>query len=130
MADAAEQLAPAGSGEDSERLHRLRIDLKELRYALELFEPVLGSRYSALYERAAELQEVLGAYHDLVTLAEVIGERSEVLRSRRRGVLARGLCAVAEALSAEREAVLARFLKQGFDVDAWRDTLRRADDAG
>lgn len=124
VADAAEQM-PADGAEDPERLHRLRIDVKELRYALELFEPMLGDRFEALYARATALQEVLGAYHDLVVLAEVVTERSAELRERRRDALARGLNDALEALNAERQAVLARILHQGFDPESWRALLQR-----
>jgi CHAD domain-containing protein len=128
VGDAAEHLPADGTeaADDAERLHRLRIDIKELRYCLELFEPLLGPTFPELYARVAELQEVLGVYHDLVTLAEVIGERSTDLRSRQRDAIVRGLEGVAEALAAEQKTVLDRFLTQGFDADGWRDALQRA----
>jgi CHAD domain-containing protein len=124
VADAAEQM-PTDGAEDPERLHRLRIDVKELRYALELFEPMLGARFEALYARATALQEVLGAYHDLVVLAEVVTERRAELRERGRDALAGGLDDALEALTAERQAVLARILHQGFDPESWRALLQR-----
>jgi CHAD domain-containing protein len=128
VGDAAEHLPADGTeaADDAERLHRLRIDIKELRYCLELFEPLLGPTFPELYARVAELQEVLGVYHDLVTLAEVIDERSTDLRSRQRDAIVRGLEGVAEALAAEQKTVLDRFLTQGFDADGWRDALQRA----
>jgi CHAD domain-containing protein len=128
VGDAAEHLRADGSevAQDPERLHRLRIDIKELRYCLELFEPVLGPTFPELYARAAALQEVLGIHHDLATLAEVIGERSTDLRARQRDAIVRGLEGVVEALAIERRAVLDRFLAQGFDADGWRGALRRA----
>jgi triphosphatase len=128
VGDAAEHLPASGSeaAEDPERLHRLRIDIKELRYCLELFEPLLGPSFPELYAHVAELQEVLGVYHDNVTLAEVIGERSADLRARQRNAIARGLDGVAEALATEQKTVLDGFLTQGFDADGWRDALKRA----
>jgi CHAD domain-containing protein len=123
VADAADQM-PADGAEDPERLHRLRIDIKELRYALELFEPMLGSRFEGAHARATALQEVLGAYHDLVVLAEVVTERITELRERQRDALARGLDHALEALATERKAVLARILHEGFDPESWRALLR------
>jgi CHAD domain-containing protein len=132
VGDAAVHSPADGSeaAEDPERLHRLRIDIKELRYCLELFEPVLGPSFPELYARGVALQEVLGAYHDLVTLADVIGERSTDLRGRQRHAIARGLEGVAEALATEQKAVLGSFLEQGFDADGWRDALKRALSSG
>jgi CHAD domain-containing protein len=126
VTDAAEQAQPLSGPEDAERLHRLRIDFKQLRYALELFEPMLGESFQVLYERATMLQELLGAHHDLVVLADVVGERSAELRERHRDALVQGLDGVTEALSNEREAVLRLFRAQGFDAAGWRDTLDRA----
>jgi CHAD domain-containing protein len=126
VADAAEQVGPSNDVEDPERLHRLRIDVKEIRYALELFEPVLGSHFHVLYARAMALQDLLGTHHDLVTLAEVVSDRGAELGQRHRDALVRGLDGVAEALSAERKAVLRRFQSSGFDADWWRQTLREA----
>lgn len=124
VADAADQMPPDGP-EDPERLHRLRIDVKELRYALELFEPTLGSRFRALHARATALQEELGTYHDLVVLGEVVAEHGAELRERRREALAHGLDDALEAMARERQAVLARVVGQGFDAEAWRHLLQR-----
>lgn len=124
--DAAQQLPSPDAPEDAERLHRLRIDVKELRYALELFQPALGSKFEPLYARATTLQEVLGTYHDLAVLADFVSEQSVALRERNRESLAQGLDHAVEALATERKAVLSRFSSQGFDPQGWRDTLRQA----
>ncbi len=122
---AAEQAPRLDAPEDPERLHRLRIDVKQLRYALELFEPLLGEKADSLFTRAAALQEVLGAYHDLAVLAERVGEHGAELRERNRETLAQGLEHAVEALVTERRTVLAGFLSQGFDAEGWRALLRR-----
>jgi triphosphatase len=126
VADAAEQAPAPDEAEDAERLHNLRIDIKRLRYALELFEPLLGSGFEALHARATGLQELLGAHHDLVTLGELIRERAAELGERHRDALARGLEAVEAALAEERAEVLRRFRTEGFDPDEWRAALQRA----
>lgn len=55
--------------------HRLRIELKKLRYALDFFMPLLPraelSRYQALLAR---LQETAGAYHDQVMATRLVAE--------------------------------------------------------
>jgi CHAD domain-containing protein len=130
VAEAAEQLAPAEGPDDPGRLHQLRIEIKELRYALELLEPVLGSQFPVLYARAAALQELLGAHHDLVTLADVVTESSAELREKGREALARGLDRVLASLSTELAAVLGRLKTAGFDPDWWREALARPRSAG
>ncbi|SDH89911.1 CYTH and CHAD domain-containing protein [Propionivibrio dicarboxylicus] len=59
----------------AERRHRLRIELKKLRYALDFFLPLLPraelSRYQSLLSR---LQETAGAYHDQVMARRLVAE--------------------------------------------------------
>lgn len=62
----------------AEDLHNLRIAAKRLRYALELFEPCLpGSK--PILRRLSDLQEMLGAIHDLDVLAAILRERLTIL---------------------------------------------------
>jgi CHAD domain-containing protein len=48
-------------------LHRLRVAVKRLRYALETLEGLGGDRTRKLRRRLVRLQEVLGGYQDTVT---------------------------------------------------------------
>jgi CHAD domain-containing protein len=123
---AAEQEPPLDGEEHAEQLHRLRIALKELRYALEFLEPVLGAHFGDLYARAEALQELLGTHHDLTVLAEIVAESSEALASRHRLSLYAGLQLASAGLAAERQAALQRFRAQGFDCDGWRKELKLA----
>jgi CHAD domain-containing protein len=124
--DAAERVPPLDGAEHPEELHQLRIDIKEIRYALELFEPLLGAHFPALHERARALQDLLGIHHDLVTLGDVVREHSQELDQRGRAALAGALDGLGEALSAERAAVLMRFQTHGFDPLGWHETLQHA----
>jgi CHAD domain-containing protein len=126
VADAAERVPPSDGAEHPEELHHLRIDVKGIRYALELFEPLLGEHFPALHARARTLQDLLGTHHDLATLGDVVREHSLELGQRGRNALARGLDGVGEALSAERAAVLMRFQTHGFDPNGWHETLQHA----
>ncbi|MFN8532518.1 MAG: CHAD domain-containing protein [Dehalococcoidia bacterium] len=49
---------------DGETLHRLRIAIKRLRYAIEFFEEALGPEAKGIRTLLAELQDLLGAHHD------------------------------------------------------------------
>lgn len=130
--DAAEQEPPADGAEAEyvEQLHRLRIDIKEIRYALEFFEPVLGSHFGILYERAAALQELLGTHHDLTVLGGIVEERSEALAHNNRPALSAGLKLAAVALMVEQHAVALRFQSRGFEHAWWRDQLQAALEPG
>jgi CHAD domain-containing protein len=127
---AADDPAEFDGAEYVEQLHRLRIDIKEIRYALELFEPLLGSHFAVLHERAAALQELLGTHHDLTVLGQIVGERSEALASKNRPALSAGLQLTADALRAERQTVVERFQSRGFEHEWWRDQLRAALEPG
>lgn len=124
--DAAVQEPPRDGAEHAEQLHRLRIDVKELRYAFELFEPVLGAHFGILHQRAASLQELLGTHHDLTVLGETLVERREQLAHRNRPALSAGLQLAGAALMAERRALVERFQSTGFDPDWWREKLNQA----
>ncbi len=96
-----------GSASSPRALHRLRIDAKRLRYALEALDGLGGEATRALARRLAELQQLLGDQRDATTqrawlLDEVpafvgdaealvaIGAIAEALR-RRGARLARGI---------------------------------------
>lgn len=130
ISDAAEQEPPRDGAEHAEQLHRLRIDIKEIRYALEFFEPVLGTHFDVLYERATALQELLGAHHDLTVLGELVTESGEELARRKRSALSAGLQIAGAGLRAERLAVAERFQSRGFECDWWRNELREALEPG
>jgi CHAD domain-containing protein len=114
----------------SEQLHQLRLALKQLRYSLELLEPVLGEPFAEMYARAESLQELLGRHHDLTVLGALIVEQSDELARKDRPTLAAGLQLAASALGAERQAVLERFLSRGFQTDWWLKELSRALEQG
>jgi CHAD domain-containing protein len=124
---AAAEQEPARDGiEHVEQLHGLRIAIKELRYALEFLEPVLGQHFATLYARAEALQELLGMHHDLTVLGEIVSKQSQHLAARSRPALAAGLQQAGAALLAERRAVLARFECRGFERGWWREQLNLA----
>jgi len=124
--DATQRELPEGGAEQAAQLHRLRIDIKKIRYALELFEPVLGTHFTVLYERATALQELLGAHHDLTVLGEMMAACAADLARKHRPALSAGLELAGTSLAADQQAVLLRYQAAGFDPDWWRDELKRA----
>jgi CHAD domain-containing protein len=123
----AEHDAPPNDGpEDAEALHELRLDLKRLRYAIELLGPCLGTGYAALYERAESTQELLGTHHDLVVMGELLDEQARDLEKRSRAVLGAGVRSLQETLARERRELLVQFRNDGFDAAWWRAALENA----
>ncbi len=55
-----------------DKIHRLRIEAKKVRYTLELFAPVYGASFDGWMERLKSLQNVLGAVSDCDTVREMI----------------------------------------------------------
>lgn len=126
ITSAAEPMLDTERAEDPERLHRLRIQCKEIRYALEFFEPLLGSHFQLLEERATRLQDLLGKVHDLITLEELLAEHAGQLERKGRHTLRAGAEHAVEALRAQRAVLVERFHVRGFDPDGWRAALDEA----
>lgn len=77
------QLAQLADIADPASLHRLRIGVKRLRYALEFFAPLLQARRTvALTKRLVALQDTLGQLNDLANAGAVLmgcaGERPDL----------------------------------------------------
>ena len=119
-------------------LHRMRIAAKRLRYTLELFEPAVGKSLSEAIEAMKEVQELLGAIHDLDVLTpRLVQALRRALRPGRRPeewmtadyAGCGGLVALCRRKYLTRRALHRRFLS------AWRqlrrsgilDALARAD---
>ena len=125
--DQASRDRPPDDGlEYPDEMHLLRIDLKKLRYGLELFEPAFGEHYEPLHDRVEALQELLGHHHDLVVLGGVVEEHAERLKRKNRSTLIVGLDTLNDELSRERRQLLARFRTDGFEPDWWERSVRSA----
>jgi len=74
----------ADDRESPRGLHRLRIACKQLRYAAEIFFPVLNPELRDVYYPPLErVQELLGEIHDAAVASEVIGRQHKKWRRRR-----------------------------------------------
>jgi CHAD domain-containing protein len=125
--DAAERDLPPDDGlEHAERMHELRIDLKKLRYALELFQPVFGAGYDELYTRVERLQELLGKHHDLVVAERFAERHREELSNGHGETLVQGLSKLTADIARERRDLVAEFRLFGFDPEGFRRSARAA----
>jgi triphosphatase len=104
------------------RMHRLRLKAKEVRYTLEIFEPVffdpaLGSGIQTIMESLKGLQEKLGAINDCATTLEMIRQD-------------RAAAAAVRGLAGEREAEFRTYWKKHLgpprDRATWKAALRTA----
>jgi CHAD domain-containing protein len=64
------KVATAGKSPSAEELHRIRIAAKNLRYACELSQPVIGKAAKRTAKLAEGVQTVLGDYHDASALID------------------------------------------------------------
>lgn len=71
------QVRKSGHHPSDERLHRIRIKAKQLRYAAEAATPVMGKASRRTARAAEDLQTLLGEHHDAVTAESWLRERAE-----------------------------------------------------
>ena len=57
---------------DIEDLHDLRVEFKQLRYALEFFQPILGASAAPYLRRVRAIQDLLGRIQDISVFIEAI----------------------------------------------------------
>jgi len=106
-------------------LHDFRIQMKKLRYALELIEPALGSSFQRLYAPVEDLQDLLGKHQDLVVLEKLVHRRRNKLDKQKRHALAHALWGFGKKIESERQEILAQHRARTFDLEAWRRSLRQ-----
>lgn len=72
LADELRVSTAAASGSDIESLHRVRLDIKRLRYSIEVFRPVLTDSAAETLDCLREAQTALGAINDLEELQQTL----------------------------------------------------------
>lgn len=110
---------------DLATLHRLRIQGKRLRYALEFFAESTGGKATILLEPLIALQDHLGVLHDADMATQLIAEFIEVRarRAERQGIAGGEFEAVAGYLSALK--FQAADLQAGFE-ERWQVIIKPA----
>ena len=78
----------ARSGPSDENLHEWRKRVKDLRYVMDLLEPVWTPVMKPFAKEVDELGDLLGDDHDLAMLAAAVDADAEVDRDHRREVMA------------------------------------------
>lgn len=103
-------------------LHRLRVRIKELRYACETLRPLAGDDGRRMRRRLTRLQDVLGEHQDAVTQAAWLRATAIAVPLPAETVLAMG--AIVHALHRRARKRRARFVRAWRRVD--RPRTRRA----
>jgi CHAD domain-containing protein len=125
---ALSDLADLAAHEDATALHRSRIRIKKLRYAVEALEGAFAEPPEALLKHLRNLQTALGEHHDLAALEALLWEAETQLRERARPTLRAGLLDLLGTVAESRRAAYDRFtaLVPTVDLPALTLGLRRA----
>lgn len=108
---------------DDTILHALRVEFKQLRYALEFFRPLLGASSDNFLQEAKEIQEILGRINDIAVFSDYMSGLKKLNPEQ---------AAVVQDYLADRDQALAalrlRFDKQWASFSS-RARLRQFSDA-
>lgn len=63
---------------DDNVLHALRVEYKQLRYALEFFQPILGRSAGYFLKQVKEMQEILGRINDIAVFSECLSRLDQM----------------------------------------------------
>lgn len=106
--------------EDPGALHRLRIGVKKLRYALEVLAPALPVQAAAWLGGLRTFQGALGDHHDWITLEADLWRLHAQLTERRRAALASGTLDLLGTVVERRRAAFDALAAAAEPMDAAR----------
>ncbi len=121
-------LATLAAHEDPAALHKARVRIKKLRYAVEALEGAFGEPPEPLLKNLRALQTALGEHHDLAALEALLWEAEAQLRDRDRPALCAGVLDLLGDVAEARRAAFDRFtdLALGQDPAAFARVARPA----
>jgi hypothetical protein len=119
-------LAALALQEDAPALHKARVRIKKLRYAVESLEGAFAAMPEAVLKDLRTLQTALGEHHDLAALEALLWEEEGQLRARERNLLAGGVLELLGDVAEMRRAAFGRFMAAaaGQDPAAFAQTVR------
>ena len=121
-------LTALAAHEDPVALHRARVRIKKLRYAIEALEGAFAQWPETVLGDLRSLQTALGDHHDLATLEALLWGMEGQLRLRDRLTLCGGVLDLLGDVAETRRAAFGRFvtLAQGQDHGAFARVVRPA----
>ena len=102
-------LATLAAHEDPSALHKARVRIKKLRYAVEALESAFAEPPEPVLKELRALQTTLGEHHDLATLEALLWEAEAELRVRDRPTLCGGVLDLLGDVAETRRTVFERF---------------------
>lgn len=103
-------LGALAAQEDPLALHRTRVKIKKLRYALEALEGAFAEPPEPVLKGVRALQAALGEHHDLASLEALLWATETQLRARDRPTLRAGLLDLLAEVAERRRSVFDRFV--------------------
>ncbi len=121
-------LATLAAHEDPVAMHRARVKIKKLRYAIEALEGAFAGWPESVLNDLRALQTALGDHHDLATLETLLWEMEGGLRLRDRPNLCGGVLELLGDVAETRRAAFDHFvtLAQAQDHAAFVRVVRSA----
>jgi CHAD domain-containing protein len=121
-------LAALAANEDPAAMHKARVRIKKLRYAVEALECAFAVAPEAELKQLQNLQTMLGKHHDLAALEALLWEAEGELRTRDRPTLCGGVLDLLGAVAEARRTTFDRFaaLALGQDPAAFGRAVRPA----
>ena len=121
-------LAALAANEDPPAMHKARVRIKKLRYAVEALECAFAAAPEAVLKNLQNLQTTLGKHHDLAALEALLWEAEGELRGRDRPTLCGGVLDLLGDVAEARRTAFDRFaaLAQGQDPAAFARAIRPA----
>jgi CHAD domain-containing protein len=113
--------------EDGPALHGVRIDVKRLRYALEILAPAFATEPSDPLRLLKAFQKALGDHHDLATLEDRLQDLHTGLVERHRPTLAEGTRTLLALVTEGRQCAFEQFrvLALATGLEAFQASLKR-----
>ncbi len=121
-------LATLTAHEDPAALHKARVRIKKLRYAVEALEGAFAEPPETLLKGLRSLQTLLGDHHDLASLEALLWEADARLRAHDRVTLCGGVLELLGDVAEARRTAFERFVAQaqGQDPAAFARAVRPA----
>ncbi len=121
-------LAALATNEDALAMHKARVRIKKLRYAVEALECAFAAAPEAVLKELQSLQTLLGDHHDLAALEALLWEAEGELRVRGRPTLCGGVLELLGDVAEARRTAFDRFATQAHrqSADAFTSAVRPA----